>query len=61
MKLSESKLWADLADDIKANYNSNFQLHSLDWRTRVWLGVLVKKIDERLIKLEEELKDRIIL
>ena len=61
IRLVDSKLWEDVNKEIEKNFNSNFHLDKLPWEVKVWLGVLVKHIDQRLYKLEKEIKERIIL
>jgi hypothetical protein len=55
-----TELYALLNEELRANYNSNFQLGKLDWITQVIINrlcyVLDKKLAEELGSIKNEIR-----
>lgn len=60
-KLTDNKLWQDANKEMKSYNPSRFHWNKLRWITRIWFIILFKVVEKRLNKLEEELKERIII
>ena len=54
----KNKTVFDESDDfIIKNFNSNFYFSRLDWTTRSWLRTITKIVENRLSKIEKDIKE----
>ena len=61
INMLKCNLFQECNQFIRKNYNQNFHWDSLNWATRVWLGVLFKVLDKKINDIQKEIEERTII